>query len=39
MLKEIGYARLPMLEIIAQDADKGILGSTDALAAMGYVTR
>jgi hypothetical protein len=25
-----------MLEIIAQDADKGILASTDALAAMGY---
>ena len=39
VLKEVGYARLPMLEIIAQDADKGILGSTDALAAMGYVTR
>jgi sugar phosphate isomerase/epimerase len=39
VLKEIGYVRLPMLEIIAQDADKGILGSTDALAAMGYVTR
>jgi len=39
VLEEIGYARLPMLEIIAQDADKGILASTDALAAMGYVAR
>ena len=38
VLKEIGYARLPMLEIIAPEPDKGILMSTDALAAMGYVT-
>jgi sugar phosphate isomerase/epimerase len=37
VLKEIGYARLPMLEIIAQDADQGILASTDLLADMGYV--
>jgi L-ribulose-5-phosphate 3-epimerase len=35
-LEEIGYGRLPMLEIIAQDADKDILGSADALAGMGY---
>ena len=37
VLKEIGYKRLPMLEIIAPDAERGILASTDALAAMGYV--
>ena len=36
VLKEIGYARLPMLEIIAPDADKDILASTEILAGMGY---
>jgi sugar phosphate isomerase/epimerase len=36
VLKEIGYTRLPMLEIIASDAESGILASTEALAAMGY---
>ena len=36
VLKEIGYTRLPMLEIIAPDAEKGILASTDKLVAMGY---
>ncbi len=39
VLREIGYTRLPMLEIIAQDADKGILASTELLAGMGYVSR
>jgi L-ribulose-5-phosphate 3-epimerase len=39
VLHEIGYARLPMLEIIAQDADNGILASTELLAGMGYVSR
>lgn len=34
--KEIGYKRPPMLEIIAPDAEKGILASADKLAAMGY---
>ncbi|MBZ0146612.1 MAG: sugar phosphate isomerase/epimerase [Pseudorhodoplanes sp.] len=39
VLAEIGYSRLPMLEIISQDsdADTGILSSTEKLAAMGYV--
>jgi L-ribulose-5-phosphate 3-epimerase len=36
VLEEIGYKRLPMLEIIAQDAEEGILASADKLAAMGY---
>ena len=36
VLAEIGYTRLPMLEIIAPDAEKGILASADKLAAMGY---
>jgi sugar phosphate isomerase/epimerase len=36
VLREIGYARLPMLEIIAQDADTDILASVDALARLGY---
>ena len=36
VLQEIGYKRLPMLEIIAPDAEKGILASADKLAAMGY---
>jgi L-ribulose-5-phosphate 3-epimerase len=36
VLEEIGYKRLPMLEIIAPDAEKGILASADKLAAMGY---
>ncbi len=36
VLREIGYQRLPMLEIISHDADKDILASTDRLAAMGY---
>jgi L-ribulose-5-phosphate 3-epimerase len=39
VLKEIGYTRLPMLEIIAPEAERDILASTDALAAMGYLTR
>lgn len=37
VLAEIGYSRLPMLEIISHDADKGILSSIDRLVAMGYV--
>ena len=36
VLEEIGHKRLPMLEIIAPDAEKGILASADTLAAMGY---
>jgi L-ribulose-5-phosphate 3-epimerase len=36
VLEEIGYKRLPMLEIIAPDAEKGILASADKLAAMSY---
>jgi L-ribulose-5-phosphate 3-epimerase len=36
VLEEIGYARLPMLEIITPDAEKAILASADKLAAMGY---
>lgn len=36
VLAEIGYSRLPMLEIISQDAEKDILSSADKLAAMGY---
>jgi L-ribulose-5-phosphate 3-epimerase len=36
VLEEIGYKRLPMLEIIAPDAEQGILASADRLAAMGY---
>jgi sugar phosphate isomerase/epimerase len=36
VLEEIGYKRLPMLEIIAPDVEKGILASADTLAAMGY---
>ena len=36
VLEEIGYQRLPVLEIIAPDAEKDILASTEALAAMGY---
>lgn len=39
VLKEVGYTHLPMLEIISQDADKGILASTDLLADMGYGAR
>lgn len=34
-LAEVGYRRLPMLEIISRDADRDILSSTDKLAAMG----
>jgi L-ribulose-5-phosphate 3-epimerase len=37
VLAEIGYSRLPMLEIISQEADEGILSSTERLVAMGYV--
>lgn len=37
VLAEIGYSRLPMLEIIAQDADRGILASIEKLAALGYL--
>jgi L-ribulose-5-phosphate 3-epimerase len=36
VLAEVGYTRMPMLEIIAQDADQGILSSVDKLAAMGF---
>jgi L-ribulose-5-phosphate 3-epimerase len=36
VLEEIGYKRLPMLEIIAPDSEKGILASADKLTAMGY---
>jgi sugar phosphate isomerase/epimerase len=36
VLEEIGYKRLPMLEIIAPDAEKDILASADKLAAMSY---
>jgi len=36
VLAEIGHSRLPMLEIISQDAEKDILSSADKLAAMGY---
>ena len=36
VLREIGHARLPMLEIISSDADADVLSSTDKLAAMGY---
>jgi sugar phosphate isomerase/epimerase len=36
VLKEIGYMRLPMLEIIAPHAEKDILASVDKLVAMGY---
>jgi hypothetical protein len=36
VLRDIGYARRPMLEIIAQDADTDILASVDALARIGY---
>lgn len=35
-LAEIGYTRLPMLEIISQNADRDILSSTDKLTAMGF---
>ena len=36
VLSEIGYSRLPMLEIISSNADAEILSSTEKLAAMGY---
>ena len=36
VLNEIGHKRLPMLEIIAPDAEKDILASADALAGMDY---
>lgn len=36
VLKEIGYTRLSMLEIIAPNPDAGILASCDTLAEMGY---
>jgi sugar phosphate isomerase/epimerase len=39
VLREIGYARLPMLEIIAPDVEKDILASTNTLAGIGYVNR
>jgi len=35
-LAEVAYTRLPMLEIISQNADRDILSSTDKLAAMGF---
>jgi sugar phosphate isomerase/epimerase len=35
-LAAVGYKRLPMLEIISQDADRDILSSTDKLAEMGF---
>lgn len=37
VLDEIGYKEVPVLEIISADAESGILGSIDALAAMGWV--
>jgi L-ribulose-5-phosphate 3-epimerase len=37
VLTEIGYSRLPMLEIISQDPDKSILSSIEKLAKVGYV--
>lgn len=36
VLKEIGYTRVSMLEIIAANPDAGILASCDTLAEMGY---
>jgi hypothetical protein len=36
VLKEIGYKRLPMLEIISRDGGADILASVDKLVAMGY---
>lgn len=36
VLKEIGYSRLPVLEIISQQPDRDILSSLDKLAALGY---
>jgi sugar phosphate isomerase/epimerase len=36
VLKEIGYRRLTMLEIIAPSPDAGILASCDTLVGMGY---
>lgn len=37
ILDEIGYNELPVLEIIAHNADQGVLSSMDKLAAMGWV--
>ena len=36
LLAEVGHGRRPMLEIICEDADRGILASVDRLAAMGF---
>jgi len=36
LLAEVGYRRRPVLEIIADDADRGILASADRLAQMGF---
>lgn len=37
ILDEIGYAELPVLEIISHNADAGVLSSMDKLAALGWV--
>jgi len=39
ILKEIGYARLPVLEVISQSADGDILSSCDKLVGLGYGRR
>jgi sugar phosphate isomerase/epimerase len=36
VLAEVGHARRPVLEIIAPEADRGILASVDRLTAMGF---
>jgi sugar phosphate isomerase/epimerase len=36
VLAEVGYRRLPVLEIIAEDADRAILDSAERLARLGY---
>ena len=37
VLAEVGYARLPVLEIISHDPDKDLVSSGEKLAAMGFV--
>ena len=39
MLDEVGYADLPMLEIIAADPDQAIRASIERLAALGWPRR
>jgi sugar phosphate isomerase/epimerase len=36
LLREVGYAEIPILEIISRDADSGIFGSMDRLLGMGW---